>query len=163
MSSAAAITPFHFDPEVNFFAQIEGEKIYHVYAPDVVPEPELEHFYVRNLINIGEVRLNERDRSAEHVFPLVPGRGLHQPQNSPHWVETKAARSISYSMVFETPSTRAHCRTRSFNYYLRRAGMRPAPVGRRPVLDDAKARAMTALLPIRRGVGSTLRALSGPA
>jgi hypothetical protein len=40
VSSAAAITPFHFDPEISFFFQIEGEKIYHLYDPLVLTEPE---------------------------------------------------------------------------------------------------------------------------
>jgi hypothetical protein len=29
ISSGATTTPFHFDPEIGFFFQIEGEKIYH--------------------------------------------------------------------------------------------------------------------------------------
>jgi hypothetical protein len=33
ISSAATTTPFHFDPEIGFFLQIEGETIYHVYSP----------------------------------------------------------------------------------------------------------------------------------
>ena len=44
VSAASTITPFHYDPEVNFFAQIEGPKTYHVYAPPAVSEAELESF-----------------------------------------------------------------------------------------------------------------------
>ncbi len=33
ITSTAATTPFHFDPEVGFFSQIEGRKTYHLYAP----------------------------------------------------------------------------------------------------------------------------------
>jgi len=46
ISSADTITPFHFDPEIGFFSQIEGEKTYHVYSPTVVTEAELEPFYL---------------------------------------------------------------------------------------------------------------------
>jgi hypothetical protein len=42
ISSAATITPFHFDPEIGVVSQIEGDKIYHVYSPTVVLEDELE-------------------------------------------------------------------------------------------------------------------------
>ena len=109
-TSAATTTPFHFDPEIAFFSQIVGEKIYHVFAPDVLTESELEDFYVRNVINIGQVDLDRRNPASEHVFRLSPGFGLHQPQNAPHWVETVRSRSISYSFVFETASSRARGR-----------------------------------------------------
>ena len=88
VSSAATTTPFHFDPEINFFAQVHGDKMYHVYSPSVVTEAELERFYIRGVVNIGQVKLQGRDRSREHVFALGPGKGFHQPQNAPHWVET---------------------------------------------------------------------------
>src|SRR5262249_10177785 len=120
ISSAATTTPFHFDPEINFFSQIEGEKIYHAYAPSVLTEPELERFYIRGVVNIGQVQLNGRDPAREHVFTLGPGKGFHQPQNSPHWVETRESRSVSYAFVWESNATRARGRVRAFNYYLRK-------------------------------------------
>src|SRR5262249_54952521 len=57
ITSAASITPFHFDPEIAFFMQIEGRKIYHVYAPSSVSERELEQFYRRGELSIAEVDL----------------------------------------------------------------------------------------------------------
>ena len=52
ISAPQATTPFHFDPEVNFFSQIEGEKIYHLYEPSVLAEDEVEPLYVaRRLIS----------------------------------------------------------------------------------------------------------------
>ena len=45
VSSSETITPFHFDPEVSFFFQIEGRKVYHLYAPSALSESELERFY----------------------------------------------------------------------------------------------------------------------
>ena len=57
ISSAATITPFHFDPEINFFSQIEGEKFYHVYSPSSVTEMELERFYIDGRLQIGQVEL----------------------------------------------------------------------------------------------------------
>src|SRR5438874_9417216 len=55
ISSAATTTPFHFDPEVNFFCQISGGKIYHVYSPVTIAEDELERFYFRGTVNIGQI------------------------------------------------------------------------------------------------------------
>jgi hypothetical protein len=159
ITSASATTPFHFDPEIAFFSQIEGEKIYHMYAPAVLGEPELEKFYLQGLVSIGQVPLHGRDPRHEHVFALRPGKGMHQPQNSPHWVETRAERSISYSFVFETDATRAAGRTRAFNYYLRKVGLEPQHPGAHPARDAFKAGSMRALIPIRRRAGQLLKKL----
>jgi hypothetical protein len=163
ISSAATITPFHYDPEINFFSQIEGEKIYHVYAPAAVTEQELESFYARGEVDIAQVGLNNRERSYEHTFALAPGKGLHQPQNAPHWVETTASRSISYSFVYETVASRAKGRVRAFNHLMRSVGLQPAGPGRSAGVDAAKAAAMRAVLPIRRRVARAVRRGKPPA
>jgi hypothetical protein len=150
ITSAASITPFHFDPEIAFFMQIEGRKTYHVYAPSSVSESELEQFYRRGMLSIAEVDLKSRDSRLEHVYNLSPGDGHHQPHDSPHWVETGAGRSVSYSFVFETDETRARGRTLACNFYLRRAGMTPARPGLSPVRDAAKAAAIRVAFPVRR-------------
>jgi hypothetical protein len=159
ITSASATTPFHFDPEIAFFSQIEGEKVYHMYSPAVLGEPELEKFYLQGMVSIGQVPLEGRDPRHEHVFALRPGLGMHQPQNSPHWVETRAQRSISYSFVFETDATRAAGRTRAFNHYLRKVGLEPQHPGAHPAVDAFKAGSMRALIPIRRRAGRLLKTL----
>jgi hypothetical protein len=154
ISSAATITPFHFDPEVSFFFQIEGDKVYHLYAPSALREAELERFYWMGIVNIGQVGLAGRDPSDEHVFALRGGMGMHQPQNSPHWVQTLASKTISYVFSYETNYSRELGRTRAFNYYQRKAGLEPSPPGTRPALDRAKARFMEAAIPLRRTIGT---------
>jgi hypothetical protein len=149
ISSAAATTPLHFDPEVGFFSQIEGEKFYHAYAPADVSEPELERFYKRGVVDIAQVPLNKRDPQLEHVFDLLPGKSFHQPQNSPHWVRTGNERSISYTFVFETEAGRALGRTRAFNHYVRKMRMSPALPGVNPAKDARKAGFMQTVLPVR--------------
>lgn len=150
VSSAATLTPFHFDPSAVFFCQIMGDKIYHVYSPTALTEPELEQFYFRGVIDIAQVELNKRDPKQEHVFRLSAGSGLHQPQNAPHWVETGDDISISYSFFFETMGARKISRTRGFNYYMRRAGANPMPPGARPHLDAFKSDAMRMWIPCRK-------------
>jgi hypothetical protein len=154
-----ATTPFHFDPEVNFFSQIEGEKIYHLYEPSVLGEDEVEPLYVRATTDIGQVDLARRDASAEHVFRLQPGTGLHQPQDSPHWVETVGSRSISYTFVYETRQSRMRARVRAFNAYLRRLHVDPPRPGERPARDAMKAAAMAAVIPVRRQIGKVVRSV----
>jgi hypothetical protein len=159
ISSAATTTPFHFDPEIAFFSQIEGEKLYHVYSPTVVSEPDLERFYMRDAVDIGQASLAGCPADREHVFRLVPGKGFHQPQNAPHWVQTGASLSISYSFVFETDVSRSVGQARSFNHYLRKLGYRPAPPGRHPSIDAIKARAMGSAIPLRQWIRSGPRRL----
>ena len=161
ISSSATTTPFHFDPEVTFFFQIEGEKSYHLYAPTVLSEPELERFYWMGIVNIGQVDLEGRDPDREFVFELTAGKGMHQPQNSPHWVQTHGSRSISYAISFETEASRELGRTRAFNYYQRKLGMRPALPAAYPRRDAAKAIAMQAAVPLRKNIGDVVRKLSG--
>ena len=161
ITAAATITPFHYDPELNFFSQIEGEKVYHLYAPAAMSEQELESFYVRDVVDIAQVDLASRERSYEHTFALGPGKGLHQPQNSPHWVETSGSRSVSYVFVYETTATRAKGRVRAFNYYLRSMGLHPSIPGRHPGVDAAKAVTMRVMLPMRRQVSRVVGARAG--
>jgi hypothetical protein len=159
ISAPQATTPFHFDPEVNFFSQIEGEKIYHLYEPSVLAEDEVEPLYVRATTDIGQVDLARRDPSAEHVFRLQPGTGLHQPQDAPHWVETVGSRSVSYTFVYETRQGRKLSRVRSFNAYLRRLHIDPARPGERATRDAIKAAAMAAAIPLRKQIGKATRAV----
>jgi hypothetical protein len=160
LTSAESITPFHFDPELNFFFQIAGTKHYHVFSPSVLQEPELESFYRRGAVDIGQVDLAVRDTKREHVFDLVAGRGLHQPHHAPHWVRTGREISISYSLVFETSATRARGRVRAFNHYLRRIGMSPTGPDHGAHVDRMKAGAITGLRQLKSGLRGIRRRIS---
>jgi hypothetical protein len=149
ITSAAATTALHFDPEVAFFTQIEGDKDYHAYPPDQVTEPELEAFYSRGRVSIGQLDMAKLDPEQDHFFSLKAGTGFHQPQNAPHWVQTRAVRSISYSLVYETALDKQIGLTRAFNHFERMAGLNPAPPTKNPQLDGLKARA---IVPVRFGL-----------
>jgi hypothetical protein len=161
VSSADSITPVHFDPEIAFFFQIEGDKSYHIYPPRVMAEADLERFYLRGEISIGHVELDVCDPALEQIYRLRPGAGLHQPQNSPHWVQTHKSRTVSYSCVFETNVSRRRGQARACNYYLRKIGVEPAIPGCRADADALKGAAMRVLLPIRRRLVPTLDFLRG--
>jgi len=153
ITSTSNITPCHFDPEINFFSQIRGRKIYHVYPPAAVTEEELERFYVAGRISIAEIDLLKRDKTLERTFELDAGKGLYHPQNSPHWVETTSEQSVSYSFVFETASTRACNRVRAYNHYLRQLGSPGRPPGERPEVDSFKHWTMRFVTQARKAVG----------
>lgn len=152
VSSGATTTPIHFDPVVGFFAQIKGEKFYHVYPPASVLESELERFYIRGRYDIGKVNFANLDASCDHLFRLEPGKGLHQPHNAPHWVQTGASRSVSYTFVYQTGSSQALARTRAFNHCLRELGMAPSRPGAHRGADAAKALTMRAAVPLQLAV-----------
>ena len=105
---------------------------------------------MRGVVNIGQVELQGRDPDKEHIFTLGPGKGLHQPQNAPHWVETGTQRSVSYAFVFETNATRARSRVRAFNHYQRKLKLNPALPGLRPGVDSLKAGVMRLGTPARK-------------
>ncbi len=149
ISSKATITPFHCDHEVGFFSQIRGDKEYHVFSPDALYEPELERFGIAGPLGLAPVELKDRDTRLERVFYLREGKGFHQPENSPHWVVTSDTLSISYTFVFETETSRIEQRVRAFNYYSRRIGLSPAPLGSHPRADALKASVMRGVLPVR--------------
>jgi hypothetical protein len=161
LTSTSTLTPFHFDPSAVFFFQITGEKVYHLYAPAVLSEPELEQFYFRGLVDIGQVDLAGRDPKQEFTFSLSGGKGLHQPQNSPHWVETRGDISISYSFFFETLTARKASQVRGFNHYIRKVGITPTPPGRHPHRDVLKADAMRAWIPLRKTLSAVKSATLG--
>jgi hypothetical protein len=156
INSPGTITPFHFDPEAAYFSQITGEKTYHVYSPKVVSEAELERFYVGGVISIAQLGIGHRDPACEHVFRLAPGKGLFQPQNAPHWVETGPGPAVSYTVVFETEAQRTLGLVRAYNCYLRRLGLEPAFPGAHPSIDVCKAGAMRMVLPLRQHARSML-------
>lgn len=148
ISSASTITPFHFDPEIGLFFQIAGNKTYHMYSPSVLSEEELEKYYLRGSISIGQVDFNARKACSEFRFDLRPGLGMHQPANAPHWVQTRGEISISYSFAIETRRTRAMGRTRAFNGLCRHMAMTPARPGLRPLADSMKANCIQVMRPV---------------
>jgi hypothetical protein len=143
ISSAATITPFHFDPEISFFYQIRGDKWYHIYSPSALMQSDLEPLYKRGVVDIGQVTFAGRDPALEHRFALRPGDGMHQP--------------VSYAFSFETDRTRAFGRTCAFNHYLRALHVPVAPVGAQPALDSVKAEAMRFAIPARRNLAKLAR------
>ncbi|HWF67613.1 MAG TPA: hypothetical protein VN670_09915 [Acidobacteriaceae bacterium] len=159
ITSAATITPIHFDPVIGFFSQIEGEKKYHVYSPADTDERDLERFYIRGVFDIGAVKLENRNPAHEHVFRLNAGAAFHQPQNACHWVETGTNRSVSYTFVFQTDATQALGRTRAFNHYERKLGVIPAPPGRHPHCDKVKGETMRVVIPLRQKVSHILEGI----
>jgi quercetin dioxygenase-like cupin family protein len=147
VSSPGAVTPFHMDPEHNFLIQIRGTKTLHVWDPEdrfVVREEDLETFHSafvqRNL------PFQERFQYTAHRIELCPGQAVHVPVTAPHWVQNGPQVSISLSLTFRSDRSQGRELVYRTNAQLRRLGLSPTPVGRRPLLDAAKRAGANAFL-----------------
>jgi hypothetical protein len=134
VSSAASITPVHFDPEHNFLLQIHGAKRMHIgqFATVTEGQRELERYYIGGHRNI-EHMPEEAD-----VFRLEPGRGVYVPSHAPHWVTNEGLACISLSITFHTPAILRRGNLHVVNYHLRRLGRSPSPPDRSKVVDIVK-------------------------
>ncbi|WP_375461697.1 cupin-like domain-containing protein [uncultured Enterovirga sp.] len=153
VSSPNATTPFHSDPEDNFFVQIHGDKFFHVIDNQdrsVVPDLafEVTPSMHRNL----PYRPDFEDRAT--VFTMKAGDGCFVPYLWPHWVKTGDSYSISMAVTWKSPAVRRSNKVLFVNALLRKWGMPQKPPGMSPALDWAKAAAYTAarapLEPLRR-------------
>lgn len=146
VSAPPSVTPFHIDRENNFWLQIRGRKVMHVWEPtdsQVVSEIDREAFIVN--ADLEKVRLKPGHEARSHRFDVGPGDGVYFPSTSPHmtrserdWVVPGDAVSISIGVVFYTSQTRRLARLHVLNRTLRRLGLQPSPPGARPLLDSLK-------------------------
>ncbi len=152
ISPPNAYTPFHYDPEQNFFFQIRGHKqfaIYDVADRDVMPETALERYYAEHKVTKCEPEFFDRYK----MYDLEPGDGVYVPVTAPHWVRTLDEVSISISINFRSPSSIRRARVCRANRVLRKLGLSPAPVSLRA--DRISDRVKSGLL----GIPARLRRL----
>ena len=128
ISPPRAYTPYHYDPEQNFFLQVRGQKqmaIYDVADRDILPETALETYYSE-----GQKITNCPQELFENyeLFDMQPGDGVYVPVTAPHWVRTLDDISISISINFRTPSSIRRDRVFRLNRMMRKVGLRPTPV-----------------------------------
>lgn len=135
ISSPGSVTPYHIDHEYNFLLQIRGVKNMTIFDPSVLTEEALERFYRgehRNLI------FDQSHTDKSKTFELHPGDGVHVPVNAPHYVLNGKQASVSFSITFRTPEGDRRSAVYQVNDKLRRYGLKPRPVGKQPLVDQAK-------------------------
>lgn len=152
ISSPRRVTNYHIDREWNCLLQIAGTKTLKVFDRtdrDVLPEEEIERFWtIDNNSAVWKPQFEDRAQ----IFELAPGRGLHIPINSPHWVQNGPDVSISMSANFHLHDALLGYVYRT-NYWMRRIGLRPSPPGRSKWLDAAKGNGYATV----RNLGNRLR------
>jgi hypothetical protein len=144
ISPPRAYTPYHYDPEQNFFLQVRGQKqmaIYDVADREVLPETALETYYSQGqkVTNCPKELFDRYE-----LFDMQPGDGVYVPVTAPHWVRTLDDISISISINFRTPSSVRRDRVYRVNSMMRKSGLRPAPVS--PQADSFADRTKSSLL-----------------
>lgn len=147
ISCPASTTPMHYDVEHSFLLQIKGVK--HVSVASFEDDPaagqrELDHYID------GEECDFDAMQAVAVTTRLDPGVGLYLPSYVPHWVETEAGVSISFSIPFYTSYTeRAECVYR-INRRLRQLHLSPRPLGSSEPVDKTKAAVFRSLQKLRR-------------
>ena len=131
VSPPNAYTPYHWDPEQNFFMQVRGKKqmaIYDVADRELLPEEALERYYTQ-----GQVITKCPEELFENyeLFEMNPGDGVYVPVTAPHWVKTLDEVSVSVSINFRSPSSIRRARVFRMNRMMRKMGLRPRSVSPR--------------------------------
>jgi len=147
ISSAASVTPCHLDPEHNFLLQVRGSKTIHIDDRSLLCPEVMERYFTGGHRNVSPPAGYETRAGR---FSLMPGDGVHVPFTSPHWVVNGGDLSVSFSVTFQTASSRSRAILHKVNGHLRKAGIKPAAPGRSRILDAAKVRGFDALRRARR-------------
>jgi hypothetical protein len=135
VTAPAATTPMHFDPEHSFLLQIRGTKtVWSVPRVDAqAMQRELDHYYD------GAACAFDAMRAHADRFELAPRAGVYFPSFVPHWVETHAGVSVSFSIPFYTRGTERAEYVNRVNKRLRRLHLSPRPPGESDAIDWTKA------------------------
>lgn len=135
ISAPASTTPMHFDVEHSFLLQVEGRKCVSVatmYDDTVARHRELDRY-----IDGEECDFEAMQRTAVTTV-IEPGIGVYLPSYVPHWVETEAGVSISFSIPFFTAHTEQVEGVSRVNKRLRQFHLSPRPPGVSERVDRGK-------------------------
>lgn len=147
ISCPASTTPMHFDSEHSFLLQLRGTKHVSVAAfedDSAKLRRELE------LYTDGKECDFPAMQAAAESFRIDPGLGVYLPSYVPHWVETEAGVSVSFSIPFYTRHAERAEGVYRVNSWLRRARVSPRPLGESEPIDASKAALFRSLRTARR-------------
>ena len=143
IASPRSVTPYHMDRDINFHFNLRGKKWISIRDPldrIVLPEKGLESLFTD--WKAPRPPYSETYEPRARVFELTAGGGVHHPFTAPHAVRYGDEVSASFTVTFNTRATRRRAAAHFVNGSLRRLGVAPTPVGRSPVQDELKFRAL---------------------
>ena len=144
ITSPNRVTEYHIDREVSWIFQIQGDKEIHLFDradKQIVPDEELELYWTADN---RAARYKPEFESRAIIYNMTPGTGVHIPINCPHWLKNKNNVSVTLNVNFQFYD-HYWANLYKANYYLRRAGMKPASPGNNPAGDRLKSFAFTAM------------------
>jgi hypothetical protein len=145
ISCPASTTPMHFDREHSFLLQVKGVKHVSVAAFDDDPaalQREFDRYVDGRECDFGAMQ------AVAETFTIEPGVGVYLPSYVPHWVETEAGISISFSIPFDTKYVQRAESVIRINKRMRRLHLSPRPIGASEPVDKAKAAVVRSLTAI---------------
>jgi hypothetical protein len=154
ISAPNSVTPYHRDHEQTCLFQLRGEKTLSVFRAndrDVCSDEENDFFHSN--WSLKRTTFNDAFQPRAQTFDLTPGEALYMPFTAPHWVQNGSETSVSFSVTYNTEDDIALQDAHKMNALLRRAGIRPAPIGDSRVRDSLKRRAWNALQKARGLIG----------
>jgi len=154
ISPPRAYTPYHYDPEQNFYLHLRGEKqmaIYDVHDRNVLSEQALEKYYSEGQLI---TRCSDDMFDSCEVFDMNPGDGVYVPVTAPHWVRTLDEITVSVSINFRTPSSIRRDRVYRANRLLRRLGLNPGQVS--PHADRLSEYARSTMVAFKEKLGRVI-------
>lgn len=149
ISCPASTTPMHFDAEHSFLLQIRGAKRVSVAPFEGDPDGlrgQLECYVDGRPCDFAAMQ------ACAETFRIGPGTGIYLPSFIPHWVETEAGVSISFSIPFYTRYCEVAEGVNRVNSWMRKARISPRPPGRSQRLDATKSAVFRSLRDARRRV-----------
>jgi Cupin superfamily protein len=147
ISCSNSTTPMHFDREHSFLLQVMGVKHVSVAAFEDNPDALRREF---------DCWIDEREcdfgamQAVAEEFTIEPGVGVYLPSFVPHWVETEAGISISFSIPFDTEYVERALAVTRVNKQMRRLHLSPRPIGASEPVDRAKAAVVRSLTRLPR-------------
>ena len=134
LSAPGSVTPAHFDPEHNFLLQIRGRKSMNVgsFPNSKTEQLEVERYHAGGVRNIDWKPVDPVE------YQMEPGDGVYVPVHQPHWVMVPDNVSVSLSITFFTRASEDARVLHRINGRMRKLGLSPSPIGRRPAIDRAK-------------------------
>jgi hypothetical protein len=147
ISCSNSTTPMHFDREHSFLLQVKGVK--HVSVAAFEDDPDALRREFDCWIDERECDFGAMQAVAEK-FTIEPGVGVYLPSFIPHWVETEAGISISFSIPFDTRYVERALAVSRINKHMRRLHLSPRPIGASESVDRAKAAVVWSLAKVPR-------------
>jgi Cupin superfamily protein len=147
ISCSNSTTPMHFDREHSFLLQVKGVK--HVSVAAFEDDPDALRREFDCWIDERECDFGAMQAVAEK-FTIERGVGVYLPSFVPHWVETEAGISISFSIPFDTKYVERALAVTRVNKRMRRLHLSPRPIGASEPVDKAKAAVVQSLTKLPR-------------